>query len=65
MAYKIYKELERKLYNKNAKISCKQAIEIAKTIYSVNIIDPNNGNKSKEVLLLTEEQKYLAELFEF
>ncbi len=64
VAYKIYKELERQLYQKNAEISCEQAIEIAKTIYSVNITDPISGNISKETLLLNNEQIYLAKLFE-
>ncbi len=65
MAYKIYKELERLLYHKNANISCEQAIEIAKTIYSVNIVDPSICKVSKETLLLNDEQKYLAKLFGF
>ena len=65
VAYKIYKELERQLYHKNANISCEQAIEIAKTIYSVNITDPIGGNTSKETLLLNDEQKYLSKLFDF
>jgi transposase len=64
-AYKIYKELERQLANKKANISCEQAIEIAKTIYSVKFTDPATGNTFKETLLLTDEQKYLAELFDF
>lgn len=65
VAYKIYKELERQLYQKKVKISCDQAIEIAKTIYSVNISDPISGNISKETLLLNDEQKYLAKIFGF
>jgi len=64
-AYKVYKELERLLVSKKANISCEQAIEIAKTIYSVNITDPATGNTFKETLLLNEEQKYLANLFDF
>lgn len=64
-AYKVYKELERLLATKQANITCEQAIEIAKTIYSVNINDPATGNTSKETLLLNEEQKYLAQLFNF
>jgi len=64
-AYKVYKELERQLATKKANISCEQAIEIAKTIYSVEITDPATGNTFKETLLLTDEQKYLAELFNF
>lgn len=64
-AYKVYKELERQLITKKANISCEQAIEIAKTIYSVEITDPLTGNTFKETLLMTDEQKNLAELFHF
>ena len=64
-AYKVYKELERLLKEKNAKISPEQAIEIAKSIYSVNISNPNNNTIEKQTLLLNEEQKYLAYLFNF
>lgn len=64
-AYKVYKELERLLAIKQANITCEQAIEIAKTIYSVKITDPVTGNLSKETLLLNEEQNYLAQLFHF
>lgn len=64
-AYKVYKELERLLKVKNAGISCEQAIEIAKTIYSINITDPITDVTSKEILLLNDEQNYLAELFDF
>lgn len=65
VAYKVYKELERQLKKSKALISCEQAIDIAKTIYAVVITDPSNGNTSKETLLLNNEQKYLAELFDF
>lgn len=65
VAYKIYKELERQLRKKQAKFGCEQAIDIAKTIYAVEIKDPTTGEVSKETLLLNEEQIQLAELFEF
>ena len=64
-AYKVYKELERLLAIKEANMTCEQAIEIAKTIYSVNITDPATGNTFKETLLLNDEQKYLARIFNF
>ena len=64
-AYKVYKELERQLKEKNALLSCDKAIEIAKSIYSVNIINPATNRASKQTLFLNEEQKYLAELFNF
>lgn len=65
IAYKVYKELERQLKEKQANISCEQAIDIAKTIYAIEIMDPTNGDASRETLLLNEEQKYLADLFAF
>ena len=65
MVYKVYKELERQLRLKHAKISTEQAIEIAKTIYSINIINPINNAVTKHTLLLNEEQKYLAKLYDF
>jgi len=58
-------ELERQLKERQASISCEQAIDIAKTIYSVIISNPCNGNTFKETLLLNNEQNYLAKLFSF
>ena len=65
VAYKIYKELERQLREKQAEFGCEQAIDIAKTIYAIEIRDPSTGEVSKETLLLNDEQIRLAELFEF
>ena len=64
-AYKVYKELERQLKEKNTKLSCDKAIEIAKSIYSIDITNPITNKTSKETLLLNEEQKLLAKLFDF
>ena len=62
-AYKIYKELERKLKQMKADLSPEKAIEIAKTIYQ---IETNISNQNiKHILLLTEKLKYLATIFEF
>jgi len=63
VAYKVYKELERRLREMKANISPEKTIEIAKTIYQIETkIDNQN---IKHILLLTEKQKYLAELFGF
>lgn len=62
-AYKVYKELERKLKQMKVDLSPEKAIEIAKTIYQIET--SINNQKIKHVLLLTEKQKYLATLFEF
>lgn len=65
VAYKVYKELERQLKEKNAGLSPEKAIEIAKTIYSVKIVTPNQKHILAKTILLTEEQKYLAKIFDF
>ncbi|MCB9425663.1 MAG: IS1634 family transposase [Flavobacteriales bacterium] len=65
VAYKVYKELERQLKLKKANMSPEKAIDIAKTIYAIQINDPINGQEFKETLLLNEEQKNLAKLFNF
>jgi len=63
VAYKVYKELERQLKEKKATISPEKAIEIAKTIYEIKI--KVGEQYIKEILLLTDEQKYLAKIFNF
>lgn len=65
VAYKVYKELERQLKEKQAVFGCEHAIDIAKTIYAVEIENPSTGEVFKETLLLNDEQIQLAELFEF
>jgi len=62
-AYKVYKELERQLKEKQSDLSPEKAIDIAKTIYQ---IEANSECESiKHILLLTDKQKLLAELFDF
>jgi transposase len=65
VAYKVFKEIERQLQEKKAKISVNKAIEIAENINEITVLDPTNKQKIKRTLLLTEEQKYLAKLFDF
>lgn len=65
IAYKVYKELERQLKLKTDNMSPEKAIDIAKSIYAIEIVDPTNGNIFKQTLLLNDEQKMLAKLFEF
>lgn len=64
-AYKVYKELERQLKEKNANISAVEAIEIADYIHQITIELPQSGKTVKKTLLQTEEQRLLAELFNF
>lgn len=63
-AYKVYKELERQLKEKESSLSPEKAIDIAKTIYQV-IARSDNDQIVKHILLLTDEQKYISELFDF
>lgn len=65
VAYKIYKELERQLYLKKSMLSPEKAIDIAKTIYSIKIITPRSNEVISKIIYLTEDQKYLAKLFNF
>ena len=63
VAYKIYKELERQLKEKQSCLSPEKAIEIARTIYQV-IAKTKNGQVSHTVLV-NDEQKMLSQLFNF
>lgn len=65
VAYKLFKELERQLKEKNSDLSPEKAIEIAKTIYSVKIVTQKTQEIISKTLYLTEEQKKLANLFDF
>jgi transposase len=64
VSYKVYKELERLLYEKEALISPEKAIDIARTIYQIEA-NTESQTPVKHILLLSKEQKYLAQLFEF
>jgi transposase len=64
-AYKVYKELERMLKEKKSSLSPEKAIEIAKTIYAINVEVPPNREIQSRVLLLNQEQQTLAGMFEF
>lgn len=65
VAYKVYKELERKLKELEANISAGKALEIAENIFEIQIESPITKNKVRKTLLLTQEQKDLARLFNF
>lgn len=63
VAYKIYKELERLLYEKQSYLSPEKAIEIAKSIYKIKA--QTAVGEVEHMLLITDEQKYLSQLFNF
>ena len=64
-AFKVYKELERQLIEKKSSISITKAIEIAENIFEIQIEAPFTKEKMKRLLLLTDEQKLLAQMFNF
>lgn len=61
VAYKVYKELERQLKEMQSSLSPEKAIEVAKTIYQVKANIQNA--EVTHIMLLTDEQKKLAQLF--
>lgn len=65
VAYKVYKELERQLYEKKSLISANKAIEIAENIVEIEMTLPQSGKAIKRTLLKTDEQNYLNSIFDF
>jgi len=64
-AYKVYKELERILKEKKSTLSPEKAIEIAKTIYCINAIKPKSRQPVAKIIITSDEQRNLANLFDF
>lgn len=62
-ACKVYKELERQLKQKHSLLSPEQAINILKTIYRVEFETPYSTKKYSRLILKTNEQKELIQLF--
>jgi transposase len=62
-AYTIYKELERILYADNAPISTRRAADLTQTIYALDFELPDSRQKKVIEIGLSEEQKYLIQLF--
>lgn len=63
VAYKIYKELERLLKLKGSILSPEKAIDIAKTIYAIQVKTPSQQHIVSKTILITKEQKVLAKKF--
>jgi len=64
IAYKVYKELERQLKEKKSELSPEKVIDIAKTIYQIEIKNPLNDTVQKVKLILNDNQKYVDDLFD-
>lgn len=65
VAYKVYKELERKLEILHSPIKAHKAIEIAESIFEITVQTPVSKSIIKKTLLLNEEQKLLAKILNF
>jgi len=63
VSYKVYKELERQLKLKGSKLSPTKAIEIAKSIFTIQAKTSCSKKVVKRTLLMNNDQKYLADLF--
>lgn len=63
VAYKIYKELERQLNELKSPLKPRKVIEIAESIFEIEVQLPKSKAIIKRTLLLNEEQKLLATLF--
>jgi transposase len=64
VAFKIYKELERLLKEKKSALSPERVIEIIQNIHEIQLITPNNET-IKKILILTDEQRQVQDLFGF
>jgi transposase len=62
-AYKIYKELERRLKTSWSTLSPEKAIEIANTVYKITINTPITGNQESRIHIQNEEQLRLMKMF--
>jgi len=61
----VYKELECQLKEKGSLFSPEEAIDIAQTIFSIQITIPETKEHINKVLTLTTEQEKLAKIFDF
>lgn len=64
VAYKIYKELERRLAMKGIGISVDKVLSIAKTITTIKIKLPTSGEIMTKTMLITPRHQSIAQLFE-
>lgn len=63
-AYKVYKELERLLYEKKAGMSAEKAIDIAKTIFKIKVNVPDSKQTIEKTIITNDEQRKLVEIFD-
>lgn len=64
-AYKVYKELERQLKEKQVPYSPTKVTEIAQSIFEIEIKTPKSKEIVRKILLVNQEQKDLNKFLEF
>lgn len=65
VAYKVYKELERRLQEEQTNLSAEKVIDILQSIYQIEIYNPQRNEYIQKTLLLTAEHKSIAKIFKF
>lgn len=63
VAYKVYKELERIIKEKNIGLSVDKALDAAKTITTIRVKMPESGKVYTKTLFLTEKHRAIQSLF--
>ena len=63
MAYKVYKELERVIREKEVSMSVDKVLDVAKTVITIRIKMPENREVYTRTLFLTKSQKLIEPLF--
>jgi transposase len=63
-AYKLYKELERQLYQKKSNLSAEKAIDLMKTIFKIKVKLPESKQEKDLIFAAEEAQKRLLSLFD-
>lgn len=61
VAYTVYKELERRLYEAKAPFSVLRAIELTQTMYQLSVVLPDSRKTTQVLLKMTPEQQWLAD----
>jgi transposase len=65
VAYKVYKELERILKLKKSTLSAAKILEIAASLFEIEIILPASKQVIRKKLILNDEQRAIAKIFNF
>ena len=64
IAYKVYKELERLIAEKRIGMSVDKVLDVAKTVVTIRVDMPQNGELYTKTLFLTKEHQRIMPLFD-